>query len=373
MSCKHIILLECPQVLSGFPSILGKAEARSLPSKLILVVMMSVFTKVFLVALLFSLAQAQLSGTVGPLTSRSTKASKMVCNVEDYGAVSGDTSVDLGAALADAWAACKSGGLVWIPSGDWYMSTAVTLDDGSATAVQLDGIIYRNGDISGDEMILIENGDDVEFFSGNSEGAIQGYGYEYIENGDYGIRLMRVQDTENFSIHGFALVDSPSYYLTLASCTNGEVYNLIMRGIDIGETDAIDVWGSNMYIHDVEVTNGDECVTTKSPAANFLIEDVYCNISGGCSIGSLGLDTDISDVYYHRIYCNQADPAFLKTNGGSGTVTNMAWEDVIVRSGAYPLSIDSSWGDSDGGDGVQMTNFTYKVCLPPLSFSYREV
>lgn len=172
---------------------------------------------------------------------------------------------------------------------------------------------------------------------------------------------MRVQNTKNFSVHGFALVDSPAYYLTLDTCTNGEVYNLIMGGIDIGETDAIDVWGSNMYIHDVEVTNGDECVPTKSPAQNFLIENVYCNILGGCSIGFLGLYTDISDVYYHRIYCNQADLAFLKTSGGSGTVKDMMWNEVIFYGGAYPLSIDSSWGSSDGGGGVQMTNFTYKV------------
>ncbi|KAN0099920.1 glycoside hydrolase family 28 protein [Hyaloscypha variabilis] len=304
--------------------------------------------------------KTQLSGHVGPLTSISAKASHKVCNVEDYGAKNGSPSVDFGPPFADAWADCKDGGLVWIPSGEWFMQTAVSLDHGSATAVQLDGTIYRYAAITGDEMILIENGNDVEFFSGNSQGAVQGYGYQYLSQGEYGIRLMRIQNTENFSVHGFALVDSPSYYLTLDTCTNGEVYNLIMRGVTIGETDAIDVWGSNMYIHDIEVTNGDECVTTKSPAENFLIEDVYCNISGGCSIGSLGLDTDISNVYYHQIYCNQADPAFLKTNGGSGTVMNMMWNEVIFYGAAYPLSIDSSWGTSDGGNGIQMTNFTYK-------------
>lgn len=361
--CEYIILPKFSWILSfSFSLRLKKAKIGSLLPKLRLVVMMlSAFAKVFPVALLSTLARAQLSGSVGPLTSYSTKASTKVCNVEDYGAENGHPSVDFGPAFSSAWADCKDGGLVWIPPGEWFMQTAVTLDDGSATAVQLDGTIYRYAAITADEMILIENGNDVEFFSGNSQGAIQGYGYQYISQGEYGTRLMRVQNTENFSVHGFALVDSPSYYLTLDTCTNGEIYNLIMRGIDVGETDAIDVWGSNMYIHDVEVTNGDECVTTKSPANNFLIEDVYCNISGGCSIGSLGLNTDISNVYYHRIYCNRADPAFLKTNGGSGTVKNMVWDTVIVYYGAYPLSIDSSWGDSDGGDGVQMTNFTFKV------------
>ena len=325
--------------------------------------LLSVFIKVFQVVLFSSFSQAQLSGPVGPLTSFGTKASKKICNVEDYGAENGHPSIDFGPPFSDAWADCKDGGLVYIPAGEWFMQTAVTLDDGSAAAVQLDGTIYRYASMTADEMILIENGNDIEFFSGNSEGAIQGYGYQYISKGEYGIRLMRIQNTNDFSIHGLALIDSPAYYLTLDTCTNGEVYNIIMRGITIGETDAIDVWGSNMYIHDIEVTNGDECVTTKSPAQNFLIEDIYCNISGGCSIGSLGLDTEISDVYYHQIYCNQADPSFLKTNGGSGTVKNMMWNEVIFYGGAYPLSIDSSWGSSDGGEGIQMTNFTYKVCV----------
>lgn len=58
----------------------------------------------------------------------------------------------------------------------------------------------------------------------------------------------------------------------------------------------------------MEVTNKDECVTTKSPSNNILVEDIYCNWSGGCAIGSLGDDTDVYDVLYRNIYsqeCNQ--------------------------------------------------------------------
>jgi rhamnogalacturonan hydrolase len=58
--------------------------------------------------LLPSLVAAQLSGSVGPLTSRASKRGK-VCNVLDYGGVASKTS-DVGPALASAFAACKSGG-----------------------------------------------------------------------------------------------------------------------------------------------------------------------------------------------------------------------------------------------------------------------
>lgn len=44
---------------------------------------------------------------------------------------------------------------------------------------------------------------------------------------------------------------------------NGEVYGMIVRGPNEGGTDGIDIWGSNVWIHDVEVSNKDECVCVK--------------------------------------------------------------------------------------------------------------
>lgn len=326
---------------------------------------LSSFLSLFSIALLSTCVQAQLSGSVGPTTTHQSKAETKICNVKDYGAVNGHPEDDFATPFAAAWSDCGTGGLIYIPEGNWYMHTAVAFDHGSNVAIQLDGIIYRYYPMDDDELIHIYNSDDVEFFSGNSKGAIQGYGYQYLSQGEYGIRLIRIEDTSNFSVHGIALVDSPSYYLTLASVTNGEIYNMIMRGVSIGETDAIDVWGSNMWIHDIEITNGDECVTTKSPAENFLIEDIYCNWSGGCAVGSLGLDTAISSVDYNHIYCNHADAAYLKTSGGSGYVDGMTWDHITVINGSYPLAINEAWGSDNGGEGVQLSSLTYSVSLSP--------
>lgn len=44
-------------------------------------------------------------------------------------------------------------------------------------------------------------------------------------------------------------------------------------------------------IHDVEVSNKDECVTVKNPSDHLLIENIFCNWSGGCAMGSLATDT----------------------------------------------------------------------------------
>jgi rhamnogalacturonan hydrolase len=191
-------------------------------------------------AAIFTLAFSQVnaalsSGYVGPLTTRAQKAAIKICNVLDYGAVA-DGVTDIGVPITSAWAACIAGGVV---------------KKGNKIAIQLDGTIVRTG-TAGGNMIGISSTTDFEFFSGNSKGAIQGHGYEYISQGTYGARFIRFTKVNNFSIHGIALVDSPSYYYVFDTCTNGEIYNLILRGMKIGQTDGIDVFGENIWIQLVE-------------------------------------------------------------------------------------------------------------------------
>jgi hypothetical protein len=59
------------------------------------------------------------------------------------------------------------------------------------------------------------------------------------------------------------LLLAPQFHLFLDNCQNGEVYNTIIYGAFEGGLDAIDVSGTNIHIHDVEVSNKDECVTIK--------------------------------------------------------------------------------------------------------------
>lgn len=233
-------------------------------------------------------AAAQLSGTVGPTTTTSAKSSTKVCNIMDYGGVA-DASTDNGAALSGAWAACASGGEVLVPEGDYGLSTWVSLSGGQGVSLNIEGTIYRTGTDSGN-MISIEDSTDVEVYSATSKGAIQGYGYEFHKDGEYGPRILRCTKCVDFSIHDLILVDAPQFHLSLDTCSNGEVYNMIIHGGYEGGLDGIDVWGTNIWVHDIEVSNKDECVTVKDPSSNLLIEQVHCNWSGGCAMGSLATD-----------------------------------------------------------------------------------
>lgn len=79
----------------------------------------------------------------------------------------------------------------------------------------------------------------------------------------------------------------------------------------------------------------------QSPAHNILVEDIYCNWSGGCAIGSLALDTDISDIVYQNVYTWTSNQMMMiKSNEGSGTVENVVFENFIGNHHPAILAID---------------------------------
>ena len=315
-------------------------------------------------AIVPALVVGQLTGPVGPITSISDKTTKKICNVLDYGAVA-DKKTDIGPAISDAHSDCvrtKGGGIVFIPEGEYAMETWVTLNGGEAWALQLDGTIYRTGTGAGN-MILVKRTSDFELFSSSGKGAIQGNGYELHANDGSinGPRILRLTMVDRFSVHDIALTDSPSFHFSIDTCTSGEVYNMAIRGADHGGLDGIDIWGENVWIHDVMVTNKDECVTIKNPSHNMLIENIYCNWSGGSAFGSLAGGTNISDITYRNIYTSHSNQMMMiKSNGGDGKVSNVLLENFIGHKNAYSLDIDQYWNSmkTASGDGVQLNNFT---------------
>ncbi|KNG82934.1 rhamnogalacturonase B [Aspergillus nomiae NRRL 13137] len=306
------------------------------------------------------LSSAQLTGRVGPLRSAAEKAAYKTCNVLDYGAVA-DLSTDISEPLLDAFADCNGGGLVYVPEGEYALSSWVLFDKGNSWALQLDGVIYRNG-TDGGNMIAFDHTSDFEMFSSTGKGAIQGLRYEFrIAGQSTNTRTLRLQKTSSFAVHDIILVDSPAFHLSLDTVTDGEVYNVVVRGGNSGGLDGIDVWGENVWVHDVEVTNKDECVTVKNPSHNLLIENIYCNWSGGCAIGSITSGTNITDIIYRNVYTHSSNQMFMiKSNGGDGYVRNLALENFIGHGNAYSLDIDSAWSNIEtaDGDGVEFSNIT---------------
>jgi rhamnogalacturonan hydrolase len=100
----------------------------------------------------------------------------------------------------------------------------------------------------------------------------------------------------------------------------------------------------------------------QSPANHFLIENIYCNWSGGSAIGSLGVDTDISKITYNNVYTSNSNQMMLiKSNGGSGTVSDSVFSNFIGHGNAYSLDINAEWPEEAlaAGNGVLFTGLTF--------------
>ncbi|PMD24596.1 glycoside hydrolase family 28 protein [Hyaloscypha hepaticicola] len=311
--------------------------------------------------------------SVGALTPLSSKTK--VCNILDYGAVA-DNSTDIGPAIKSAFASCAISGraTIYIPPGSYSLQTGVVLNKGSSYAFQIDGLITltSNGSFSGNA-IVIENASDVEVFSSNGLGAINGQGYiTRLTSSGQNARLLRLVSCTSISIHDLIFVDSPTFHLVFNSVSNMEAYHITIRGPSLGGTDGIDVaCTDNCYLHDIEVTNRDECISVKSPSQNVLIEDVYCNQSSGMSIGSLTADADtaaaISNITMRNIYIHQCTQMLMiKTfpggTGATGYVKDSVFENFWAYDTTYGLDIDQYWEShtTPNTGAVALSGLTFK-------------
>ena len=95
-----------------------------------------------------------------------------------------------------------------------------------------------------------------------------------------------------------------------------------------------------------------------------LIENIYCNWSGGCAIGSLGAGVAVSNILYRNIYTSQSNQMYMvKSNGGSGTVESCTFENFIGHGNAYSLYFNNYWSSMTpvAGNGISYTDITFLV------------
>ncbi|KAI3577507.1 pectin lyase fold/virulence factor [Fusarium oxysporum f. sp. albedinis] len=333
--------------------------------------------KLVLITGLFSaiLATAQLTGPVGPLTALSQKTHE--CNILGYGAVN-DNSTDIADAIEKTFKTCvlpHAGSRLIVPDGQYLIKRSVVLSNGTNWAFQLDGLITlayggnwtvdRDGQFLQNGLTII-NPVDFEFYSQNGKGAIQGQGYIYRNLANtFRPRLVRIISPINTSVHDLILVDSPKFHIVFDFAENLEVYHLTIRGANLGSYDGVDVVGTNYWIHDIEVTNRDECVSVKSPSNHALIENLVCNQAGsGISIGSLNVSASIANIHARNINIIQGNNiAFIKTYpGGSGHVTNITFENFRSKASLYGLDINQYWQNTFEPDtgAVALSNLVFK-------------
>lgn len=107
----------------------------------------------------------------------------------------------------------------------------MTLNKGSGWAFQIDGQITltTDGSFNGNA-IVVENAQDVEVFSSNNKGAINGQGYvARRDSTGQNARLMRFISSTDVSVHNLIFVDSPTFHLVFNNVANLDMYYITVR------------------------------------------------------------------------------------------------------------------------------------------------
>ncbi|KAI9648284.1 hypothetical protein NHQ30_002916 [Ciborinia camelliae] len=345
--------------------------------------MFSIIVGLFLFLHLSIFSQAQLTGPVGASTPLSEKT--VECNILTLYPTFNPLTDDVSIPITNAFTSCvqkSAGSRLIVPAGNYTLKSSIVLSHATNWAFQLDGLITAhyfanytgstppymvprarilegfagvkklNSTINGEgdggfleNLIVIINAVDFEFYSSNGLGAIQGQGYLYrIAGNTNRPRLLRLISPINATIHDLLLIDSPKFHFVFDFGENIEVYHLTIRGANLGSYDGIDAIGTNYWIHDNEA-----CI-------------YFPNLEGHPR-GSLNVSAEISNIHARNISVLGGNSvAFIKTYpGGSGYVSNILWENFRSKASLYGININQYWQQTfiPNTGAVTLTNLTF--------------
>ena len=241
------------------------------------------------------------------------------------------------ARLQEALNANVSGNVLRFVANQTYSFHHGVLAEGLHDAVlQIDGTLrFERSDLDVDNQhpfpacLAIVDGNNITVTStGTSRGIIDGQGSQwwgipligFLETAENRPRLLRFNTTRNLLIEKIVLKDSPYHTLYLDSVHEVEVRNIsiVARRTDQDghswvdltafNTDGIDVSGTNVHIHDVDIWVQDDCIAVKdvkqpheaAVSANMTFERI--NATGlGFVVGSI-LGTHVHNITFLNSY-----------------------------------------------------------------------
>lgn len=273
-----------------------------------------------------------------------------------------------------------------IPNYTYWFNGGIYAHDIQDLTIILDGIIkfqnnrslwptkgyYCSADKNDEvqESILFENIANMTITS-TKKGLIDGQGEEwwgvvnYLKYRENRPRLLHIKNTTNILVESIILKDSPYWTFYADDVSNMEIRNInidarrtdrnyhSLYDLTAFNTDGIDVSGKNIYIHDVNIWNQDDCIAVKSQdssnyqshcSENMLFENI--NSSGiGLTIGSVGTskyNSCVNNITFRNSYMyNTFKGIYIKSRPGkineSAMVTNIVYDNITILN-------PSQWG-----------------------------
>lgn len=104
------------------------------------------------------------------------------------------------------------------------------------------------------------------------------------------------------------------------------------------------MWSSNVYVSDVHITNGDDCITVKSGSSDVLVENLHCQHGDGLTIGSVWYD-NVTNVTYRNVLMNYTHngPMIKGRSQGNATIRDVLFENIVLNNVYLAVSIDNDY------------------------------
>lgn len=282
-------------------------------------------------------------------------------------AAGGSSTTDDVPAIASAIAACPSGTIL-LPSGtQYYLNTALSLDDCAGCTLALEGTLTASDDLDywADQgaMITISGVAGASFVSTTGGGVFDGNGQAAWDAFAADSSLSRptmllVAGASDVAVSGITFRSAPNVFHSCNDDSTGVVYTDITLyavsssdnvakntdGWDVGPATYVTIRGAN-------VTNDDDCVAFKPGASYVTVEDITCTGSHGLSVGSLGASgvDAVSNVYVSgATMISSAKAAGIKLypggdDYGTSSVSNVTYENIVVQDCDYAFQVQSCY------------------------------
>lgn len=285
---------------------------------------------------------------------------------EASGAVPNDPSQEIANKNADIFNktlnALKPGDTFFVANKTYWLNGGIKADGLYNITLQVDGTIAfvndrtawpKKADGSVEECIYLTNIEKVVFTS-SGKGTFDGNGtawwgaIKFLKYQEDRPRLVHLLHSKDILVENLLFKNSP-YWTFYAEDSDG----LLIRYCDVDarwtnldkhtlldlqafNTDGFDLTGKNVYIHDANIWNQDDCISVKDGSANMFFERITC--SGlGLVVGSIGLskveNITFKDAYLHRT----VKGIYMKTRwsdqgvvGEEASISNVLYQNITM-------------------------------------------
>ncbi|KAF5741726.1 polygalacturonase [Tripterygium wilfordii] len=176
---------------------------------------------------------------------------------------------------------------------------------------------------------------------------------------------------KNLKVDNLMLVNSQKMHIAFTNCVRLKVSRLkVIAPAASPNTDGIHISSSRgVEVKDSIVRTGDDCISIVGNSSQIKIRNFACGPGHGISIGSLGKSNSTScvhDVMVDQVFLSNTDNGVrIKTwQGGSGNVTKIQFQNVLMENVSNPVIIDQYYCDSP----LPCVNQTTAVKVENISF-----